>query len=215
MRRPLAAAALLLAILALPSALAAPAIEARGLMRDMAVLVIDGRQQLLRVGERAGDVELLAADPQRARLRVGEQIVELGLSERVGAEFVEPEKRAVRITRDGQGHFRVGGTIAGQPVSFLVDTGATVLAMSSADADRLGIDYLNGSAPTQVVTAAGPAPSYFVELDSVEVGGIRMRGVRAAVVQGPYPLEILLGMSFLRNVELSERAGVLTLTQDF
>lgn len=215
MRRPLAAAAFAFAMQFAPDALAAPSIEARGLMRDMAVLVIDGRQQLLRVGERSGGVELLAADPQRARVRVGDAVLELGLSDRAGGAFVAPEKREVRITRNGQGQFRVAGAIAGKPVSLLVDTGANVLAMSSQEADRLGIDYRTESAPMQVVTAAGPAPSWYVELDLVEVGGIRVRGVRAAVVEGAYPVDILLGMSFLQNVELSERAGVLTLSQDF
>ncbi|MEE4297878.1 MAG: TIGR02281 family clan AA aspartic protease [Pseudomonadales bacterium] len=215
MRRHLAAAGFALTIQLAPGTLAAPSVEARGLMRDMAVLVIDGRQQLLRVGERSGAVELLAADPGRARVRIGDEVLELGLTERVGGTFVAPDKREVRVTRDGQGHFRVAGTIAGKPVSFLVDTGATVLAMSSEHADRLGIDYRSETPPMQVVTAAGPAPSWYVELDLVEVGGIQVRGVQAAVVEGAYPVDVLLGMSFLRNVELSERAGVLTLTQDF
>ena len=215
MRRSLCIACLLLGALWPLLAGAAPTVEARGLMRDMAVLVIDGRERILRVGERSGAVELLAADPSRARVRVGETVVELGLSERAGGGFEEPAQRSVRITRDRQGHFRVAGTIEGQPVSFLVDTGATVLAMSSLHARQLGIDYARDNTPTRVVTAAGPAPSYYVELESVEVGGLRVRGVRAAVVEGGYPLEILLGMSFLRHVGLRERAGVLTLTQDF
>ena len=87
--------------------------------------------------------------------------------------------------------------------------------MSSAQADRLGIDYSANGQAGQVLTAAGPAVSHRVRLNAVEVGGILINGVDAAVVEGSYPVEILLGMSFLRNVGFSERAGVLTLTQDF
>ena len=205
---------LLFALLAHPS-FAAPSVEARGLMRDMAVLVIDGREQLVRAGQEVGGVTLLSADPVRAVVVIEGEQYELGLSQRAGGGFVQPEAREVRITRDGQGHFRVGGRIDGQPVSFLIDTGATVLAMSGAQADRLGIDYSASGQATQVLTAAGPAASYYVRLDSVEVGGILVNGVDAAVVEGSFPVEILLGMSFLRNVGFSERAGVLTLTQDF
>ena len=77
------------------------------------------------------------------------------------------------------------------------------------------IDYEADGQTAQVLTAAGPAVSYLVRLDEVEVGGILVKGVDAAIVDGGYPAEILLGMSFLRSVGFSERAGVLTLTQDF
>ena len=194
---------------------AAPAVEARGLMRDMAVLVIDGQQRLVRAGLSVDGVTLLSADPSRAVVLIDGERYELGLSQRAGGSFVRPETREVRIVRDGRGHFRVGGRIEGQPVSFLVDTGATVLAMSSAQADRLRIDYSANGQAGQVLTAAGPAVSHRVRLNAVEVCGILINGVDAAVVEGSYPVEILLGMSFLRNVGFSERAGVLTLTQDF
>lgn len=70
-----------------------------------------------------------------------------------------------------------------------------------------------GGQQGSVVTAAGRARSHFVTLDRVEVGGLSVRNVDAAVVEGAYPEDILLGMSFLRHVGLSESAGVLTLTQ--
>lgn len=216
MHRLLRSVSFLLLALPLAVAEAAPSVEARGLMRGMAVLVIDGTQRLLRVGEASPEgVELLAADTASAIVRVEGREFEISLSQRVGANFVAPEKREVRINRDGQGHFRVAGTIEGQPVSFLVDTGATVIAMSSQHARQLGIDYQASGESTQVITAAGPASSHYVRLNAVEVGGISVSGVQAAIVEGPYPVEILLGMSFLRHVGLSESAGVMTLTQDF
>lgn len=213
---PAALAALLLCTCVVDAAAAPAYVEARGLMRDRALLQIDGRERLLRVGEVSPEgVELLAADARRARIRFDGREVELALSERVGANFVAPQTREVRITRDHQGQFHVAGTIAGQPVQFLVDTGATILAMSGNQASALGIDYREAGQAGQVVTAGGNAMSHFLVLDEVQVGGITVRNVQAAVVEGAYPQEILLGMSFLRHVGLSEQAGVLTIQQKF
>ena len=105
-------------------------------------------------------------------------------------------------------------TVGGQPVTALVDTGASVIAISSAQADRLGIDYLAGQ-QGQVVTANGRATSFFVELPEVTLGGIVQRNVRAAVVRGFYPEEVLLGMSFLSGLKLTESNGVMSLTQGY
>ena len=205
--------ALLLTVVLLPAS-AAPSVEVRGLMRDRAVLVIDGTRHLLRVGETSPEgVTLAAADAREARVRIDGETLSLGLSRRVGTNFREPESRSVSVARDGRGQFRVAGTIEGRPVRFLVDTGASVLAMSGNDASALGIDYRGSGREGSVVTAAGRARSHFVALDQVEVGGLTVRNVDAAVVEGPYPEDILLGMSFLRHVGFSETAGVLTLTQ--
>ena len=66
-----------------------------------------------------------------------------------------------------------------------------------------------------VHTAQGTTESYFVILDRVTVAGITAHNVQAAVIAGEYPLEILLGMSFLRQVAIEENGGVMTLTQKF
>ena len=76
----------------------------------------------------------------------------------------------------------------------------------------MGIDYLAGH-PGQVVTANGRATSHFVTLERVSVGGLVQHNVRAAVVDGFYPEEVLLGMSFLGGLNLNEANGVLSLTQ--
>jgi aspartyl protease family protein len=210
--RPLALALLLSS--QAPEGVAAPSVEVQGLMRDMAVIAIDGDRRVLRVGEITEEgVELLSATPALARIRVGEQVLELGLSRRAGAAYVEAPVREVRVSADPSGHYRVAGQVEGSPVLFLVDTGATILAMSGAQADALGVDYRGRGQAGQVTTAAGPAVSHMLTLDVVEVGGLRVEGVQAAVIEGNYPQEILLGMSFLRQVGLNETGGVLTLTQ--
>jgi aspartyl protease family protein len=106
----------------------------------------------------------------------------------------------------------VRGSVNGTFVNFLVDTGASVVAMSRLHAQQLGLDF-SGAQQGSVVTAQGTVMSYFVNLDEVVVGGITARNVQAAVIDGNYPVEILLGMSFLRQVGLEEQGGVLTLVQ--
>ncbi len=194
---------------------ATPSIEATGLLRDMAILLIDDRQETLRVGQRSSSgVRLLAADAQRAIIEVNGQEFELRLSQRVGGHYAEPVARSVQINSDARGQFRVAGVVKGQTVTFLVDTGATLLAMSSHQAQRLGIDYRSGE-PGRVTTASGVTEAWFLTLDQVTVGDIRVDGVRAAIVQGAFPAEALLGMSFLRHVGFAEDGGVLTLLQRF
>ena len=210
--------AMLLALLlfvADASASPAPRVEARGLMRDMAVLVIDGRERIVRAGQTSPEgVELIASNPKEATIRVGEQTFTIGLSQAIGGRFVAPQAQEVRIARDGQGHYRVNGTIDGRSVPFLVDTGATVLTMSSEAADRIGIDYRSGPT-TGVQTASGQTQAFVVTLGAVEVGGVVVNGVEAVVIEGAYPLELLLGMSFLSHFGMQDRAGVLTLTRDY
>ena len=208
---------LLLLALALPTfpVFAAPTVEAKGLMRDMAVLLIDGRQQTLRVGQTSPEgVRLLAADSGMARIEIDGREYDLDLSRRVGAEYVDAAPRSVQAIGDARGQVRVDGAVNGRPLRFLVDTGASLLAMSSRQATRLGIDYRRGE-PGRVTTASGISEAWFVELEQVTVGDIQVRGVRAAIVEGEFPAEALLGMSFLRHVGFAERDGVLTLLQRF
>ena len=208
---------LLLLALALPTfpVFAAPTVEAKGLMRNMAVLLIDGRQQTLRVGQTSPEgVRLLAADSGMARIEIDGREYDLDLSRRVGAEYVDAAPRSVQAIGDARGQFRVDGAVNGRPFRFLVDTGASLLAMSSRQATRLGIDYRRGE-PGRVTTASGISEAWFVELEQVTVGDIQVRGVRAAIVEGEFPAEALLGMSFLRHVGFAERDGVLTLLQRF
>ena len=132
----------------------------------------------------------------------------------MSGSYKRVEQNIITIPADNLGQYRVQVTINGQPVSCLVDTGASVIAISSAQADRMGIDYLAGE-QGQVVTANGRATSFFVRLPEVVLGGIVQRNVRAAVVRGFYPEEVLLGMSFLSGLRLTEANGVMSLTQDY
>ena len=86
--------------------------------------------------------------------------------------------------------------------------------MSEVHAASLGLDYQSGQ-KGYVQTAQGNANAYFVMLDKVSLGSITQHKVRATVIEGSYPVDVLLGMSFLNGVNLQDNAGVLTLTARF
>ncbi len=194
---------------------APPRVEVVGLFRDQAVVRFAGAEHLLRKGQSVAGLTLITADSSKAVFRYRGERFELGLSGRVGASFAAVEQTTFSIMRDEFGQYRTGGAINGQPVDLLVDTGASIMVMSRTRADRLGLQIDPDGPQVTVYTAQGETPAHVVVLDRVTVGGIERRGVQAAVIEGDYPAEILLGMSFLSGVTLQESAGVLTLTQHF
>ncbi len=207
---------LLVAILLACSVLswAVAPVEVVGLFKDRAVIRVAGEEKLLRVGETSpAGVTLLAADAYGATVRYRDEEYTLLLSNRVAGGFQPAPKPMVAISADQLGQYRIRGAINNNYVNFLVDTGASVVALSSATADSMGLNYKDGQRGT-VATAQGMADSYFVTLAEVKIAGITAYNVQAAVIMGQYPLETLLGMSFLRRVGLQENAGVMTLTQN-
>ena len=190
-------------------------VEVVGLFKDRAVIRTAQGESMMRVGETSEDgVTLVSADAHEALVRYQGEEYRLKLSNRVGSQFHKVEQQQVSIAPDALGQYRIRGSINNRFVNFLVDTGASVVALSAREADSLGLDYTDGTKGS-VQTAQGEAASYFVTLDEVGVGGIIAHNVQAAVIEGAYPLEILLGMSFLRQVALREQGGVLTLTAKY
>jgi len=103
------------------------------------------------------------------------------------------------------------GSINGQSVRFLVDTGATTIAMNTSQAKRLGVPYeMEGQAAT-VSTASGFVKAYRVRLKSVTLGKIKRRNIETMVIYGQHPGPILLGMSFLGDLKVEKVGNMLTL----
>ena len=142
------------------------------------------------------------------------QRYELSLSKRVSGSYTEAKQQRVSIPSDQLGQYRIRGAINNHYVNFLVDTGASVVAISERQARSMGLPYQRGQRGT-VQTAQGNAGAFFLKLDKVTVGGINIHGVDATVIEGNYPVDVLLGMSFLNQTRLQDDSGVLTLTAKF
>lgn len=124
--------------------------------------------------------------------------------------YGEEGMREVVLQRNKFGHYVTNGAINGKPVVFMLDTGATGVAIPAAVANRLGIER-GRAVPTQ--TANGMSTSYAALLDSVSVGDIELSGVRAGITPGLQSAQVLLGMSFLKHIEFTQRGDTLILRQ--
>lgn len=126
-------------------------------------------------------------------------------------QLAEDGRREVVLERNAQGHYVAGGLINASPVTFLVDTGATDVAVPEGLAGRLGLPRLSGGISQ---TANGPVAVWQTVLDEVRLGSIELRDVRASIVPSMAAgSPVLLGMSFLKQLELVQRDGQLTLRQ--
>lgn len=106
-------------------------------------------------------------------------------------------QRRFMSTRAADGHFYLDGAIDGQPTTFIVDTGASVVAMDSAMARSVGVDVSRLRFTNAVMTANGIAKAAPIRLESITIGGITRNNVAAAVTEGQGLDSVLLGMSFL------------------
>ena len=199
--------------LTLPMARAgSPSIEVEALFTNAAVLQIGGERKMLKVGQSFRGVTLVAAHSGTATVEMDGRQMELGISQRIGANYQQPEAKVVTIQRDARLQYQTTARINGRGVQVLVDTGANVVAMNSAHASALGVDFSAGT-PSRVETASGLVNAWIVTLGSIDVGGIRVDNVRASVVEGDFPATILLGMTYLQHVEIKENNGVLSLSR--
>jgi aspartyl protease family protein len=128
--------------------------------------------------------------------------------------FAVPDNnRSMTIPRGPNGHFSVTAEVDGRRMEFLVDTGASVIALRERDAARLGIHPAQREYTAQVATANGMVRAAPVELNRVDVGSLTVRNVQAIVLPDEALGENLLGMSFLSRVRWEHRNGRLVLEQ--
>jgi aspartyl protease family protein len=213
MRRTLATAWIVLGLAAAVGSLSAePRVRVVGLFSGAAVVNIDGQRHMLRIGKPGPQgVELLAADSRAATLRINGETRQLSMQRDYTDGFAEVERQQVSIARTAGGHFRTIGSINGQNVQFMLDTGATSVAMNSFQAQRLGIDFrLNGTL-IMASTASGQERGYRVTLDRVKVGDIELSNVDGLVLEGGFPTEVLLGNSYLSRIRMVDNGETLML----
>ncbi|EEB77417.1 conserved hypothetical protein TIGR02281, putative [marine gamma proteobacterium HTCC2148] len=133
-------------------------------------------------------------------------------NQRLDTQYSKAGMREVVLQRNKFGHYVTSGTINGQPVTFMLDTGATGVAIPEAIARKLDIPR---GRPYRTQTANGISTSYAASLDSVAVGEIELRDVQAGIAPGLAMNQILLGMTFLKHIEFTQRGDTLILRQYF
>jgi aspartyl protease family protein len=193
-----------------------PSVALTGVLGSKALLVINGAApKILEAGQQhagvklisvSGEQAILEIEGKRASLRVGDAPVSSGVASSSGGGT------KIVLPVGSGGHFLANGSINGQPIQLMVDTGATAVALGMSDARRLGIDYLKGQ-PITMGTANGVAQGWRVKLSSVRIGDVAVYDVDAVV--GPNMPFALLGNSFLNRFTMSRSADIMVLELRF
>lgn len=210
-----------------------PQVTVVGLGSNKAVMSINGNQYTLSIGQRSPEgVKLMSITTHDAVIEINDRQTRLPLGVTVGNDATEQTVATVDeesnddaasddeesiatvvLTRDRQGMYRVNGTINGKTVSFLVDTGASQVAMNTAEAKRLGINYEKNGKRIHIRTAGGTVTGYQVTITRLTIGEAKLYNVKGMIVSGSSPKEILLGMSVLERFEMQNKGQVLLLKQ--
>lgn len=194
------------------------------LFKNAAMVDFNGKQKLYRAGQSIDkNIKLIKADTKVAIFEANGKQIEMGLqaTQSFNANYSAPKaqpastNKVAKILRGNNGMYHTPGFINGVAVNFLVDTGASQVAMSEQVAKRIGLLYeLNGQR-VGVNTAAGVATAYALPLNKVKVGDIELTNIEALVIKGAGPTEVLLGMSFLNRVKMVDNGQILQLTKKY
>ena len=186
-----------------------------GLFRDQAVLVVNHVQRSLKVGEQSPEgITLISANSHGAVLEKNGIQKDYLLGTQISADFSPPVAQTVVSLWPTNGMYVTTGSVNGYSVDFLVDTGASAIALNAATADRLGIDFRRGKR-VGVKTASGVDTAYDIMLDSVQVGEIKLYNIRAMVLDGKEPERALLGMTFLSQIDIQRKDQRMDLKKKF
>ena len=206
----------LAAALACTSA-AAVDVNVIGLFPGKAVITVNrGAPRTLSVGEKSPEgVVLISVSSKGAVFEIDGKRETLEMGQHFESAAQTGGRQSVTMGPDERGHYIVDGMINGGYMRFIVDTGATNIAMSAADATRLGIDYRKGRPGQSMVADGRRISTYRLTLDSVTIGDITIFNVEASVSEGPGVGGALLGNSFLNRVEMRREGQNLTLTKRY
>ena len=187
-----------------------------GLFSNKAVLIINGgKPKTLSVGQASDGVKLIAADSQTATLQIEGNTKRLGMGQAASVAGKSSSGSASAVLyANSQGHFVSDCQINGASLKFILDTGATSVALNSGDAKFANIDYKRGE-PMQVSTANGVVTAYRVTIATLKVGSITLNQVEASVLEGGSPPLVLLGMSALNRLDMKREDIALTLTKKY
>ena len=179
-----------------------------------AILAIDGGDpKTVKAGQTWRSIKVVSVGHDHATVEIEGQSRVLSLGQHYRGAPPATTRQSVTIGADPRGHFFTDVTINDQSVRSVVDTGASVVVLSVADADRMGLDWRNGERGT-MQTANGSTSAYRVKLATVKVGSIELHEIDGVVVQQG-PGVALLGMSFLNRLEMKRDGDTMTLTRRF
>jgi aspartyl protease family protein len=203
----------LLALLASAAAAAADVSLIGTFDTKAAILSIDaGAPKTVRVGQSFSGITLISVENDRATIEVEgkRRVLQRGQTYSSGGSG---GAQSVTLSAGAGGHFMADGQVNGGAMRFVVDTGATSIAIPASDANRLRIDYQKGRR-VSTQTANGVAPAYLVTLDSVRIGGIELYSVEAIVIEQGLAVG-LLGNSFLNRTEMRREGQSMTLIKRY
>ncbi len=194
--------------------LAVTRIEVQALFGGKAIVMIDGQRRTLSIGQVSPEgVKLIDADSKQAVLAVDGESKVYKPGGAISLSYAKPEHHEEKIYADERGMFHSVGTINGRTVRFLLDTGATTVAMNKSQAKQLGVDYRMNGERVVISTASDNVKGYRVRLKTVSLGKIKQRNVEAMVIDGEHPGPILLGMSFLGKLKVEKAGEVMKIRQ--
>lgn len=209
---------LLSALLLLASHVAAQTVGLSGMLGGKALIIVDGAAPKtvapgdsfrgVKVVSTQGDQAVVEMNGARHTLRVGDAPASVGGNGGSGDGGTK-----VVLTAGSGGHFFTQGQINGRAVQLVVDTGATAVSLSTADAQRIGLNYQSGQ-PVQMSTANGVIPAWRVKLASVRLGDVVVYDLDAVVSSGSMPY-VLLGNSFLSRFQMTRTNEQMVLEKRF
>jgi len=187
-----------------------------GLFSNKAVMIInDGKPKTLSVGQSVDGVKLIATDSSSATLLIEGKTTLLGMGQAASVgETSANNNPSVTLYASAGGHFVSECKINGAALKFLIDTGATTVALNSGDAKFAKIDYKKGE-PVLVSTANGVVTAYRVTIANLKIGGITLSQVEGSVLEGGFPSVVLMGMSALNRMEVKHQGSTMTLTKKY
>jgi len=195
-------------------------IKVIALFKNAVMIKYNGKQKMLRKGQSLNkNIKLVSANSHGAVFIIDGKKTELGLHDSrisdVPFSNSAQEKFSISIPMNHRGMFLTSGSINGVPVNFLVDTGASSVAMSEKTAKKIGLQYKLYGDRAISSTAAGDTRSWLMPLKKVSVAGLELTNVHGAVVEKMDFDEVLLGMSFLRQLNMSNNGQIMKLTKKY
>jgi len=192
-----------------------------GLFNNKALLMINGSgPHSLRAGQTKNGVKLISANSNAATLLVGgnRKVLKMGQAVSVaggsnssqGAEVNGP----VHLYADTAGHFFGNLVVNGASLRYVVDTGATTVAMNSGDAKLAKLNYKQGQ-KVHMSTANGIVPAFKVAINTLKIGAIVLHNVEATVIEGGSPPFVLLGMTAQNRLNIKRENSTMTLTKKY